>query len=314
MRLFNFVEQHHAVGPFSYLLRERACLSVADIPRRRSNEPGHRAGLHILAHVDANEAVRASVYNVRQRLAKLRFADARWARKEHGRSRALLVRHAASSPPYRPADLPHRRVLPHNARVQCIFQRQKPLFFRLTERSYRDSCALGDDVCHILARDQQHPLGAIGLRLTAYQFLKTVPKRRRVLIRPIAHGLLEFLRKAVLFFFQPRIGIPARQPNGGRRLINQINRLVRQKPVGQIPARELDRRGHRLVRDADAVVPLKPRAKAAQDLNRLLFCRLAHEDLPEPPLQRRVLFDVLAVLLERRRADNLHLAAAKGRL
>ena len=131
--------------------------------------------------------------------------------------------------------------------MQCVFQSQKPLFFRLTERSYRDSCALGDDICHILACDKQHTLGAIGLRLTAYQFLKTVPKRRRVLIRSIAHGLLEFLRKTALFFFQPRIGIPARQPNGGRRFIYQINRLVRQKPVGQIPARELDRRRQCLV-------------------------------------------------------------------
>ena len=59
-------------------------------------------------------------------------------------------------------------------------------------------------------------------------------------------------------------------------------------------------------------MPLESRAKAAQDLKRLLLCRLAHEDLPEPPLQRRVLFDVLAVLLERRRADDLHLTAAKG--
>ena len=131
--------------------------------------------------------------------------------------------------------------------MQCVFQRQKPLLFRLAKRSDRDPRALGDDVCHILARDQQHPLGAIGLCLTAHQFLKTVPKRRRVLIRSIAHGLFKFLRKMALFFFQPRIGIPARQPNGGRRLINQINRLVRQKPVGQIAARELDRRRQCLV-------------------------------------------------------------------
>ena len=247
MRLFNFVEQHDAVGPSSYLLRERARLSVADIARRRSNEAGHGAGLHILAHIDANEAVRASVYHVSQRLAELRFADARGTREEHGGSWPLCIRHTASSPPYRPADLPHRRVLPDHARMQCVFQSQKPLFFRPTERSYRDSCALGDDVCHILTRDQQHPLRAAGLGLTAHELLKTVPKRRRVLIRSIAHGLLEFLRKAVLFFFQPRIVIPARQPHGGRRFIYQIDRLVRQKPVGQIAARELDRRRQCLV-------------------------------------------------------------------
>lgn len=61
-------------------------------------------------------------------------------------------------------------------------------------------------------------------------------------------------------------------------------------------------------------MPLKPRAKTAQDIKRLLFCRLTHEDLPEPPFQRRILFNVLAVFLERRRADDLHLTAAKGGL
>lgn len=90
-----------------------------------------------------------------------------------------------------------------------------------------------------------------------------------MLIRAIAHRMLQLLRESALFFFQTRIYRAAGQPDGGCRLVEQINRLVRQKPVCQIPAGKLHRRLHRLVRNADAVVLLKPRTKPLQNAQRL---------------------------------------------
>ena len=55
-------------------------------------------------------------------------------------------------------------------------------------------------------------------------------------------------------------------------------------------------------------------AQAAQDGDRLLDRRLVHEDRLEAPLQGRVLLDVLAVLVERRGADGVQLAARQHRL
>ncbi len=52
----------------------------------------------------------------------------------------------------------------------------------------------------------------------------------------------------------------------------------------------------------------------AQDRDRVLDRRLADEDLLEPPLERGVLLDVLAELVERRRADHAQLAAGEHRL
>ncbi len=52
----------------------------------------------------------------------------------------------------------------------------------------------------------------------------------------------------------------------------------------------------------------------AQDADGVLDAGLADEDLLEPPLQRRVLLDPLAVLVERRRADHPQLAAGQHRL
>ena len=56
---------------------------------------------------------------------------------------------------------------------------------------------------------------------------------------------------------------------------------------------------------------LEPRAQAAQDLQALLGRWLCDTHGLKAPLERRVLFNILAVLLKRRRADDLQLAAAE---
>ncbi len=56
------------------------------------------------------------------------------------------------------------------------------------------------------------------------------------------------------------------------------------------------------------------RLEAAEDRDRVFDVRLADIDRLEPPLERRVLFDVLAIFVERRRADAAQLAAGQCRL
>ena len=63
-----------------------------------------------------------------------------------------------------------------------------------------------------------------------------------------------------------------------------------------------------------AVVRLVAVAQAAQDLHGVVGRRLLDADLLEAPLERRVALEVLAVLVERRRADRLQLAAGERRL
>ena len=75
------------------------------------------------------------------------------------------------------------------------------------------------------------------------------------------------------------------------------------------------RRGdERGVADADAVVRLVALLQPAQDRDRVDDRRLADVDGCEAALERRVLLDVLAVLVERRRADAAQLAAREHRL
>jgi hypothetical protein len=98
------------------------------------------------------------------------------------------------------------------------------------------------------------------------------------------------------------------------RLVDHVDRLVREEAAVDVTARQLDGLLESFVGVDDAVVRLVLVAQTLEDLDRLLLARrLDHHGL-EATLERAVLLDVLAVLVERRRADALHLAARQRRL
>ena len=129
------------------------------------------------------------------------------------------------------------------------------------------------------------------------------PRARSRAARTRALGLVELERRGVDLHPQPR-----------GRLVDEVDRLVGQEPVGDVAVREHGGRDERGVADPDAVVRLVALLQAAQDRDRVRHRRLADEDRLEAPLERRVLLDVLAVLVERRRADAAQLAAREHRL
>ncbi len=99
-----------------------------------------------------------------------------------------------------------------------------------------------------------------------------------------------------------------------RRLVDQVDRLVGQEAVGDVAVRERRRRDDRRVGDAHLVVLLVAVLEPAEDRDRVLDGGLLHEHRLEAALERGVLLDVLAVLVERGRADRPQLAAGEHRL
>ena len=99
-----------------------------------------------------------------------------------------------------------------------------------------------------------------------------------------------------------------------RCLVYQVYRLVGQIPVVYIAHRELHGGVYRLVGDLHLVVRLVAVAQTLKNPYRFLLARLADHDRLETALESRVLLDVAAVLGDRRRADQLHLAAREGGL
>ena len=102
------------------------------------------------------------------------------------------------------------------------------------------------------------------------------------------------------------------QSRGG--LIDQVDRLVGQEAVGYVALRESRRGDDRRVGDPHPMVHLIALLQPTQDRDRVAYVGLADVDRLKAPLQRRVLLDVLAVLIERRRADRPQLAPGQHRL
>src|SRR4030095_12186321 len=76
MCLFDFIEQHHAVGLAAHCLSKLTAFLIADIAGRRADELGGGVMLHELRHVYANHRFFRTAEIARRLLGKLGFADA----------------------------------------------------------------------------------------------------------------------------------------------------------------------------------------------------------------------------------------------
>ena len=106
--------------------------------------------------------------------------------------------------------------------------------------------------------------------------------------------------------------ISIRRPAGG--LVDKVDRLVGQEALGDVAVAQDGRRDERGVGDADAVVDLVSLAQAAENADGVLDAGLVDDDRLESALERGVLLDVLAVLVQRRGADGVELATGQHRL
>src|SRR6266545_2083040 len=98
------------------------------------------------------------------------------------------------------------------------------------------------------------------------------------------------------------------------RLVDQVDRLVGQEPVGDVAVGQVGRGDQGVIGDRDPVVGLVAVTQALQDLDRVRHGGLVDVDRLEAALQGRVLLEVLAVLLEGGGADRLQLTARQHRL
>ena len=112
--------------------------------------------------------------------------------------------------------------------------------------------------------------------------------------------LIDFLRRGVEFHTQVRGG-----------LVDQIDGLVRQLTARNVPVRQRCGGDQRIIADCDLVVRLVFRGDTTQDRDGVFHARLADEHLLETTFERRILFDVFAVFVQRGRADQTQFAAGQ---
>ena len=94
-------------------------------------------------------------------------------------------------------------------------------------------------------------------------------------------------------------------------LVDQVDRLVGQLAPRDVAVRQGRRSNESTVGDGHLVVSLVLRRDTAQDRDGVLDRGLTDEHLLEATLKRGILLDVLAVLVEGRRADHAQLAAGE---
>ncbi len=197
---------------------------------------------------------------------------------------------------------------------------QELLRLALHDARERDAGHVGDDLLDVLHvdhvlfhRDRALP-ALLDLVHLALELPDHVAHGRGLLVVLGVHeaGLLQVEPLDLLF----QVGELPRpdgvlDPPARAGLVDEVDGLVGQVALRDVAPREGRGRLHRGRRVHHAVVLLVVLLDALEDLHRLLHRGLAHVDGLEPALQRRVLLDVLLVLVERRGADALQLAAGE---
>src|SRR6185503_13125402 len=387
MRFLDLVEQDHGVGAPADGLGELPRLLVADISRRRADQPRDRVLLLVLRHVDADHRLLVVEEELGEGARQLGLADAGGAEEDEAAERTVGILQPRARAPDRVGDGRDRFFLADDALVQPLFHLDQLLDLPLHQAADGDAGPAADDFGDVFLVDLllQHPLSLLqigqlgllfldlalqlrhaavlqlgGLRVVARllralhlhaHLLELLLERarsldRRLLLFPVrrqailfflevgqlALQLLQpFLRRRVLLLAQ-RLALDLElhdaavdfvdlrrhrvdlHPQPRRRFVDEVDRLVGQEAIGDVAVREHRGGDQRRVLELDAVVDLVALAQAAQDADRVLDGRLADHHRLEAALERGVLLDVLAVLVERGRADGVQLAAGQHRL
>ncbi len=145
------------------------------------------------------------------------------------------------------------------------------------------------------------------------EFGQALPARRICLFLERLAFDLQLHDAPVDLIQRRRLAIDLR-PQAARRLVDEIDGLIREKTVADVTGRQGGGGDHGRVGDAHTVVYLVAVLQTAQDGNRFFNRGLGDEDGLEPPFQGGVLLDVLPVLVQRRRADRAQFAPRQHRL
>ena len=168
-----------------------------------------------------------------------------------------------------------RLVLPDHPLVQVLLQAEQPLPLLLGELADRDAGGPGHHLGDVLDAD----LGDAGPSPPPLPgLLEPLPAASATWSRsPVARSYcsaatawsLSRCSRSTSRSRLAQVGGEAsatRQPHPGPGLVDQVDRLVGQEPVGDVAVGELHGRDQRLVGEPDLVVGLVPVAQAAQDL------------------------------------------------
>mmetsp|Transcript_3026 Transcript_3026/g.11268 ORF Transcript_3026/g.11268 Transcript_3026/m.11268 type:complete len:911 (+) Transcript_3026:148-2880(+) len=331
VRLLNLVKEHEGVRAPPDSLGELATLGVADVAGGRADELGHGVPLHELGHVEAHHRILGAEVEGGDRLGELGLTDAGGSREDEGRDGAVGVLETRARAANGAGAGDDSLLLADEARVKRLLHVHELVALVRGHLLDRDAGPRRDNLGDVRLGDGGSSLAAasferrlvllllrlgdlLDLRLELYllvaegtRSLKVLRANRGVLL---LEQSLELLVELLGLLGERRV----RQANAGASLVDEIDRLVGEEPVGDVLVRKLGGSLDRLVGVPQLVVGLVPLAEALEDENRLLDGGLGNLHGLETTLERGVLLDVLAVLVDGGGADALELTAGEGGL
>ena len=322
VRLLDLVEQNDSIRPTPHQLRQLTAVVVPDIPGWRADQPRHLMPFAVLGHIQPNHRLLVPKQELRQRARQLRLADTRRPQEDETPDGTLRVLESRPRPPNRVGQRRNGLLLPDDAPMQLRLHSRQPQRLLLQHSAHGHPGPLGDkrrdvlrlhrvsDALLLLPRRKRRLILVLQLRprlLDPRRLLEILTLRRCLVLdlkltHPLIH-LFQLRRERLRIDPQPR-----------PRLIDKVDGLVRQLPIRDVPRAQPHRRLQRLRRNRHPVMRLIARRDALQNPDRVLHGRLLDINGLEAPLQRRVLLDVPAILIQRRRAHRLQLAPRQRRL
>ena len=130
VRLLDLVEQHDRVGAAADRLGQLARLLVADVARRRADQPRDGVLLLVLGHVDADHRVLVVEQELGERARQLGLADAGRAEEDEAAERTVRILQAGAGAADGVGDRRDRLVLADDALVQPLLHPEQLLDLR----------------------------------------------------------------------------------------------------------------------------------------------------------------------------------------
>lgn len=273
-----------------------------------------------LAHVDLDQGVVVAEQEVGERLRELRLTDTGRAGEDERARGTLGILQTCTRTTDRLRDGLDRLFLADDPLVQFLFHAEQTSGLLLGELEDGDTGPvaqnLGDLLVVDLGNDVQVARTPLLLTLSALsnEGLLLVTQVRSLLeVLRVDRGLLLATRvgDAIVEFAQVRRCSHPTDAHSRARLVDEVDRLVRQEAVVDVAVGQRRRCHESTVRDGDTVVSLVAVTKTLEDLDGVLDGRLAHLNGLETTLEGSILLDVLAVLVERGGTDGLQLTASK---
>mmetsp|Transcript_26776 Transcript_26776/g.58372 ORF Transcript_26776/g.58372 Transcript_26776/m.58372 type:complete len:1072 (-) Transcript_26776:90-3305(-) len=330
VRLLNLIKQHHGVWPTAHSLGQLPTLLVANVARWGTNQLGNSVALHELRHIQADHGLLTSKVVVGQGLSQLGLTHTGGTCEDEGGNGPVGVLQADTSTANGAADGGHGLLLANHAAVQHLLHLDQALSLIRGHLLNGDAGPLGHNGGNVLLSHSGatalHGLSlclalllgtsnhGLDLGLELHLAVTQLAGLLKVLAPDCAVLLLddglELLVQVACLLRQ----LDVAQPHPGAGLINQIDGLVGQEAVRDVLGAVLGGSHQGLISVAQLVVSLVALAQTLQNLEGLIDGGLRHVHWLETALQRRVLLNVLAVLIKGGGTNALQLATSQGGL